>query len=72
MKSIRMSLGAVLVLSMTLSVSGTLHANEKPIILKPHRAVYAMGLAGATGTGLSHAEAARRLRVAMPCILAAG
>jgi hypothetical protein len=51
MKSIRMSLGAALMLSMTLSVSGALRANEKPIILKPHRAVYAMGLAGATGTG---------------------
>ena len=42
---VRTTLGAALVLCAV----GPLHA-ETPIVLKPHRAVYAMGLAGATGT----------------------
>jgi len=43
----RMTFGATLVLS----VVGPVHADETPIVLKPHRAVYAMGLAGVTGQG---------------------
>lgn len=49
MKSIRMSLGVVAALSVFGSMQ--LHAEEAPIVLKPHRAVYSMGLAGATGSG---------------------